>query len=126
MCLSTRRLYNNIQYAKDNTTDYLVRFRNAQKVNETCNGSLITKGVQEHGMKIRFSLHNAGFDSLQEDEKKEEENVGEETLCVILYLEKSDKAKFSDLKKRTENDYVLNKVEYSRTVTAVQSVLLNY
>ena len=69
-CLSTRRLYNTMQYASKNTTDYLVRFRNAQKVNEACDGRLITKGVQEHGMKIRFPLHNTGFGSLQEDENK--------------------------------------------------------
>ena len=56
-----------MQYASENTTDYLVRFHNAQKVNEACDGSLITKGVQEHGMKIRFPLHNTGFDSLQEE-----------------------------------------------------------
>ena len=54
-----------MQYANENTTDY---FRNAQKVNEACNRSLITKVVQEHGVKI---LHNAGFDYLQEDNKKE-------------------------------------------------------
>ena len=60
-----------MQYARENTTDYLVRFRNAQKVNEACDGSLITKGVQEHVMKIRFPLHKTGFDSLQEDEMKE-------------------------------------------------------
>ena len=47
-------------------------------------------------------------------------------LCAILYLENSDKARFSDLKKRIENDYVLNKAEYPRTVNAVQSLLLNY
>ena len=47
-------------------------------------------------------------------------------LCAILYLENSDKARFSDLKKCVENDYVLNKVEYPRTFTAVQSLLLNY
>ena len=68
--LSTRRMYNTIKYANENTTDYLVRFCNAQKVNEACNGSLITKGVQEHGMKILFPFHNTRFDSLQEDEKK--------------------------------------------------------
>ena len=51
--------------------DYLVRFLNAQKFNEACDGSLITKGVQEHGTKIRFPLHNNGFDSLQEDDNKE-------------------------------------------------------
>ena len=60
-----------MQYASENTTDYLVRFCNAQKVNEACDGSLITKGAQEHGMKIHFPLYNTGFDSLQEDEKKE-------------------------------------------------------
>ena len=47
-------------------------------------------------------------------------------LCAILYLENSDKARFSDLKKRVENDYVLNKAEYPRTVTSVQSLVLNY
>ena len=60
-----------MQYASKNTTDYLVRFRNSQNVNEACDGSLITNGVKEHGMKIRFPMHNTGFDSLQEDEKKE-------------------------------------------------------
>ena len=29
LCLSTRHLCNTMQYANDNTTDYLVRFRNA-------------------------------------------------------------------------------------------------
>ena len=77
-------------------------------------------------MKIRFPLHNTGFDSLQEDKKKEAEKSGKEMLCAILYLENSDKARFSDLKKRIENDYVLNKAEYPRTVTAVQSILLKY
>ena len=77
LCLSMRRLYNNMQYASENTNDYLIRFRNAQKVNEACDGSLITKGVQEHGMNIRFPLHNTGFDYLQKDEKKEAEKVGE-------------------------------------------------
>ena len=47
-------------------------------------------------------------------------------LCTILYLKNSDKARFVDLKKRIENDYVLNKAEYPRTMTAVQSLLLNY
>ena len=47
-------------------------------------------------------------------------------LCAILYLENSDKARFADLKNCVENDYVLNKAEYPRTVTAVQSLLLNY
>ena len=47
-------------------------------------------------------------------------------LCAILYLESSDKSKFDDLKKRIKNDYVLNKAEYLRTVTAAQSLILNY
>ena len=124
--LSTRRLYNTLQYDSENTTDYLVRFRNDQKVNEACDGSLINKGVQEHGMKIRSPFHNTGFDSLQEDKKKEAEKSGEEMLCAILYLENSDKARFVDLKKRIENDYVLNKAEYPRMVTAVECLLINY
>ena len=53
-----------MQYANENTTDYLVRFCNAQKVNEACDGILITKGIQEHGIKTRFPLHNNVFDSL--------------------------------------------------------------
>ena len=84
--LSTRRLYNTMQYSRKNTTDYLVRFRNAQKVNEACDGSLITKGIQEHGVKIRSPLHNTGFDSLQEGDNKEAEKAGDEMLCAILYL----------------------------------------
>ena len=66
-----------MQYTNENTTDYLVRFCNAHKVNEACDGSLITKGLQEHGMKILFPLHNTVFDSLQKDEKKEAEKAGE-------------------------------------------------
>ena len=107
----TRWLYNTTKYASKNTTDYLFRFRNAQKVNESCDGRLITKGVQDPGMNIRFPLNNTGFDSLQEDENKEAENSGEEILCAILYLENSDKARFANLKKRVGNDYVLNKAE---------------
>ena len=117
---------NTMQYASEITTDYLVRFRNSQRSNEACNVILITKGIQEHGMKILFPLHNTGFYSLQEDYKKEAENSGEEMLCTILYLKKSDKTSFADLKKRSENDYVPNKAEYPRTVTAVQSLILNY
>ena len=30
-------------------------------------------------------------------------------LYTILYIDNSDKARFSDLKKRVENDYVMNK-----------------
>ena len=67
LCLPTRRLYNTTKCANKNTTNYLVRFRNAQKVNEACNGILITKGVQEHGMEILLPLHNTGFDFLKED-----------------------------------------------------------
>ena len=47
-------------------------------------------------------------------------------ICAILYLDNSDKSRFADLKKRVENDYVLNNAEYPRAVTAVHSVLLKY
>ena len=40
---------------------------------------------------------------------KEVNTAGEEMLCAILYLENSDEARFYDLNKRVENDYVLNK-----------------
>ena len=76
-----------MQYASETTTDYLVRFRNAPKFNEVCDGSLINKGVQEHGTKIRFPLQNTGFDSIQEDKKNKAEKAGEEMLCAILYLD---------------------------------------
>ena len=106
-----RSLYNTTKYANKNTTDYLIRFGNAHKVNESCTGSLITKVLQGHGMKIIFPLNNTVFDSLQEDERKEAEKSGEKMLCAILYLENSDKSSFADLKKCVENDYVLNKAE---------------
>ena len=66
-----------MQCANENTTNYLVRFLDAQKFNEACNGSLITKGLQEHGMKVLFPLHNTGFHYLQEDKKKETEKAGD-------------------------------------------------
>ena len=46
--------------------------------------------------------------------------------CAPLYLENSDKARFSDPKKRINNNYVLNKVEFPRTINLVHSLLLNY
>ena len=60
-----------MQYANKNTSNYLVRFYNAQKVNDACDGSLIAKGKQDHEMTILFPLHNTGFDSLEEEENKE-------------------------------------------------------
>ena len=44
-------------------------------------------------------------------------------LCIILYHGNSDKCRFSDLNKRVNNYYVLNKAEYTSNVTAVQSLL---
>ena len=41
-------------------------------------------------------------------------------------FENSDKSRFAELEKRIDKNYVLNKAEYPRTVTAVQSLLLNY
>ena len=45
LCLATICMYSTMQYTNNNTTEYLVRFRNANKVNEACNGSLVTGGV---------------------------------------------------------------------------------
>ena len=87
-----------MHYANENTIDYLVRFRDAHKVNEACNGVLITKGVQEHWMKIISPFHNTGFDSLQEYKKKNSGKAGNEMLCAILYMENSDKASIANLK----------------------------
>ena len=47
-------------------------------------------------------------------------------LQLILYPEYSDRFRFADLSKRARNDYVLNKAEYPRTVSEVQSLLLNF
>ena len=102
----------------------MVRFLNAQKVNEACNGSLIRRGVQKHGMKILLPLHNNGFDYLQEYKKKKTYKEGEEMLCTILYPDNSDKCRFADLKNCVENDYVLKKEEYPSTVTIVQSKII--
>ena len=67
----TRLLYNTVQYANKNTTDYLVIFCNAQKVNKVFNGSLILEGLHSHGMKILYPLHAPDFDMLSDDENKE-------------------------------------------------------
>ena len=47
-------------------------------------------------------------------------------LYAILYLENSDKDRFSDLNNRVENNCVLNNLDYPSTVNSVQSLLLNY
>ena len=47
-------------------------------------------------------------------------------LCAIPYIENSDKARFANLYKRVENDYVLNKAEQPRKLTMVKIILLNY
>ena len=77
-------------------------------------------------MNILSLLHNNWFDSLQEDEKNEAEKEGELMVCTILYLDNWYKVRFYNLKKYVENDYVLNKVEYPKAVSGVQSLLLNY
>ena len=53
-------------------------------------------------MKILFPFHNTGFDYPQEDKNKGSEKSGEEMLCMILYLDNSDKDRFSVLKKRVK------------------------
>ena len=69
-------MYNTMQYANKNTTDYLVRLHNTQKVNELCNVRLTTRGIQEHGINNFFPLDTTRFYLRQENEKKEEETVG--------------------------------------------------
>ena len=100
-------------------TDYLVWYCNSQKVNESCNGSLISRGVQEHGMKILYPLHVTGFYTLTNDYKKDMDILGEDILCTIIYLENSYKARFSYLNNIIGNDYVLK----SRNI---QGLLLRY
>ena len=77
-------------------------------------------------MKVLYIFHVTGFYALSDDDKKAEEIVIEQMICEILYLENSDKVRSSDLKKRIENEYVLNKAECARTVTAVQTLVLYY
>ena len=50
---------------------------NEQKVNKVLNVSLISRGFQEHGMKIIYQLHVTGFDSLLDDYNKESDKAGE-------------------------------------------------
>ena len=45
---------------------------------------------------------------------------------AILYIKNSDKESFSKLKKHVKNDYIMNKLDYPKTVTVVQSLTLNY
>ena len=124
--LVTRRLCNKMYHVNYNMTEYLLRFHNTQKVKKSCNGSLIPRGLQEHGMKIIYPLHVPGFYTLTNNGKKEAEIAREELLCTIFYLENSDKSRFSDLKKHVDNDYILNKAEYPRTYTVKQGLLFNY
>ena len=77
-------------------------------------------------MKILYPIHATVYDTLPNSDKKEAEREGEKIIYTIIYLQNSDKARFYDLKNRAENDYVLNKAGYPRTVTAVQSLILNY
>ena len=55
-------------------------------------------------MNILYPLHFTGFDVLKDHDNKESEISGEKMLCAILYLENSDKTRFSDLKKCVDND----------------------
>ena len=75
--------------------------------------------------KILHPLHVTDFYALQEDDKREAEIPGKQMLCAILYLETSNKSRCDELKKCVKNYYVLKKAEYPKTVTSVQSLLLN-
>ena len=66
-----------MQHAIKNTSDYLVRFCNVQKVNGECNGIMITRGVQEHGMEILYPLYVTGFEALQSEKNNEVDLAGE-------------------------------------------------
>ena len=68
--IATRQLYNTIQYTNENITDYLVRFRNTRKVDDACDGSLISRVVHEHGMSILYTLHVTSFDVILYYNKK--------------------------------------------------------
>ena len=46
LCLLTRRLYNTMHIVNKNSTDYLVRSRNTQKVNKAYNGRIISRRIQ--------------------------------------------------------------------------------
>ena len=82
------------RYENKNTDYYLVIFCNAQKVNQACNGSLISRGFQENGMRILYTLNATGFYNLSDKEKNEEKAAERNILCAIIYTENSNKARF--------------------------------
>ena len=49
--------------------------------------------------------------------------AGEEMMTATLYLENADDASYFEVKKRVENDYLLNKYEYPKTRVKVQNLL---
>ena len=106
LCVTTKQMYNKIKYARENTTNYLVRFFNSQKANMACNKSLITRIVKAHGTKILFPLYTTGFDTFSDDVKKEAETDGEEILC-----------KYSTLKTQANKDSLTWR-SVSRTTTS--------
>ena len=86
LLLTTKRLYNTTHHADKNMTNFLVRFRNTQKVKNWCNGSLISKLVQNYGVKVKYPLHTTGFDTLADDEnKKAKKNRGRYALLHTMY-----------------------------------------
>ena len=126
LCLSTRQFYITMHHSNGNTTNYLVRFSNELKVNKEFNGSLITIGFQEHGMNMVYPIYVTSFYALQDNIKKQAEIAGEKMLSTIFYLENIDKIRFSDIKKRVGNDYILKQYDYPRIVTELQIPLLDY
>ena len=77
LCLANIRLYNTTHYTNGNKTNYLFRFSNAQKVKESCNGSIISRRFKEHRIKILYPLHVTGFDMMLDGDKKEAETARE-------------------------------------------------
>ena len=76
-------------------------------------------------MKIFFPIYTTGFDPLQVDEKKRQKHQDRKCYAQSSTL-KTQKIQISDLKKRVENIYILNKAEYPRYVTTLQILPLNY
>ena len=73
----------------------------------------------------RFASHYTILDFIFYKKTRRKRQKRQERKCYARsYTWKfSDKVRFADLKNRIKNDYVLNKVEYPRMVTAVTSLL---
>ena len=69
-------MYNTMHHNNENTTDYLVRFCNTQKINKACNGIIIPIGVHENWMNILYPLHVTSFTAMQDNDRNEADIAG--------------------------------------------------